>query len=232
MTEGPDIARVAALVADPARSAMLLALMDGRALTASELAGTGGVTRQTASSHLARLVDGGLLSVEIQGRHRYFRLSDPRVAALIEALMVFSARPANPAPRTGPRDVALRQARVCYDHLAGETGVRMFDRMCKDGWLDPALSVTARGWEKLAQIGISPAGLGSGRRPLCRSCLDWSERRPHMAGRLGKSVLDGLIAMGWARRLEGSRVIRIDAAGARRFDDWLDRPCPPSPASP
>jgi len=220
MREGPDIARVSALVADPVRSAILLALMDGRALTASELAGLGGVTKQTASSHLAKLVDGRVLCVEAQGRHRYFRLSGPQVAGMLEALMVFSSD-AVPAVRTGPKDLALRKSRICYDHLAGQFGVLMFDRMRAGGWLADDLKVTPHGWSRLAAIGIAADTLPAGKRPQCRACLDWSERRHHLAGKLGHAVLDALIARGWARRLPSSRVIRFSGTGERRFLDWL-----------
>ena len=220
MREGPDIARIAALVADPARSAMLLALMDGRALTASELAQLAGITPQTASSHLARLVDGDVLSLEAQGRHRYFRLSGPHVAAMLEALMVFSSDAAPPL-RTGPNDPALRKARICYDHLAGEMGVALYDRMQADDWLDRDLAVTDRGWDRVAGIGLAPAQLPRSNRPLCRACLDWSMRRPHLAGLVGKLVLDRLLALSWARRMPSSRVVLFTPEGERRFHDWL-----------
>lgn len=220
MREGPDIARIAALVADPARSAMLIALMDGRALTATELAGIGGITKQTASSHLARLVDGEVLEVEAQGRHRYFRLAGPHVASLLEALMVFSSDAAPPL-RTGPRDPALRKARICYDHLAGEMGVKLFDRMQTDHWVSDDLTVTGRGRKKLAEIGLDLEDLPPSNRPLCRACLDWSQRRQHLAGRLGKALLDRMLAQNWARRLPDSRVIRFSPEGERAFNSWL-----------
>lgn len=221
MSEGPDIARVAALVADPARSAMLIALMDGRALTATELAGAGGITRQTASSHLAKLVDGEVLTVEAQGRHRYFRLAGSHVAGLLEALMVFSSDIAPPL-RSGPSDPALRKARICYDHLAGEMGVRLFDRMVEDRWLGDDLTLTDHGRDKLEAIGLKVSGLPESNRPLCRSCLDWSHRRHHLAGRIGKAVLDRILALLWARRLPGSRVISFSPEGERRFNAWLE----------
>lgn len=220
MREGPDIARIAALVADPARSAMLIALMDGRALTATELAGVGGITKQTASSHLGKLVDGELLVVEAQGRHRYFRLTGPHVAGLLEALMVFSSDAAPPL-RTGPRDPALRKSRICYDHLAGEMGVKLFDRMQADHWLADDLTVKRRGREKLAEIGLDFEALPPSNRPLCRACLDWSQRRQHLAGRLGKALLDRILAQSWARRLPSSRVIRFSPEGERAFNSWL-----------
>jgi len=220
MGEGPEIARVAALVADPARCAMLIGLMDGRALTATELAGLGGITKQTASSHLAKLVNGEVLRVEAQGRHRYFRLAGPHVAGLLEALMVFSGEAAAPL-RVGPRDPALRKARICYDHLAGEAGVQLFERMQVDRWLENDLTVTQRGKAKLAEIGLNIGDLPPSNRPLCRSCLDWSQRRQHLAGRLGKAILAQFLAQSWAERVPQSRIIRFGPRGERRFNLWL-----------
>ncbi len=220
MREGPDIARIAALVADPARSSMLLALMDGRALTATELSGLAGVTKQTASSHLAKLVDGEVLQVEAQGRHRYFRLAGAHVAALIEALMVFSSDAAPPV-RTGPKEPALRKARVCYDHLAGEMGVALYGRACEGGWLTGDLGVTDKGWSKFSAIGVTPDGLPRSNRPPCRACLDWSQRRHHLAGLIGKALLDRLFVLSWARRLPASRVVAFTPEGERRFREWI-----------
>jgi DNA-binding transcriptional ArsR family regulator len=220
MNEGPQIARIASLVADPARSFMLLALMDGRALTATELASVAGITKQTASSHLTKLVDGEVVSVEAQGRHRYFRLAGPHVAALMEALMVFSSD-AVPASRTGPKEPALRKARICYDHLAGEMGVALYDRMREVGWLTEGLSVTESGWAQLSKIGLTTADLPRSNRPQCRACLDWSQRRHHLAGAMGKMVLDRFLALSWARRVPSSRVIRFNPEGERRFWEWL-----------
>lgn len=220
MREGPEVARIAALVADPARSAMLLALMDGRALTATELAGLSGVTKQTASSHLSKLADGEVLSVEQQGRHRYFRLAGPHVASLLEALMVFSDGVAKPV-RTGPREPELRRARICYDHLAGEMGVHLYDRMREDGWLTADLTVTDRGWSKLSEIAVTLEAVSVRQRPLCRCCLDWSERRHHLAGQVGKAILDRLVEQDWAKRVPASRVIRFSPNGERQFRAWL-----------
>jgi len=219
MREGPDIARVAALVADPARSSMLLALMDGRALTATELSGLAGITKQTASSHLAKLVEGEVLAVEAQGRHRYFRLAGAHVAALIEALMVFSSDA--PPIRTGPKEPALRKARVCYDHLAGEMGVALYDRAHEAGWLSVDLGVTDKGWAKFSAIGVTPENLPRSNRPRCRACLDWSQRRHHLAGLVGKATLDRLFALAWARRLPASRVVAFTPEGERRFRAWI-----------
>ncbi|MDS9470100.1 winged helix-turn-helix domain-containing protein [Paracoccus sp. MBLB3053] len=220
MNESPDIARIAALVADGARSSMLLALMDGRSMTATELAGRAGVTKQTASSHLAKLVDGEVLFVESQGRHRYFRLAGAHVATLLEALMVFSSDAAAPL-RTGPKVPELRRARICYDHLAGEMGVELYDRLREDGCLTGDLELTAHGWDRLREIGLARDVLPRSNRPLCRTCLDWSMRRHHLAGLIGKAMLDRFFALSWARRQPDSRIIRFSPEGERRFRQWL-----------
>lgn len=199
---------------------MLLALMDGRALTATELAGLGGITKQTASSHLAKLVDGDVLCVETQGRHRYFRIAGSHVGSLLEALMVFSSDAAPPV-RTGPKEPELRKARICYDHLAGEMGVYLFDRLQDDGRLLGDLTITEPGWAKFSEIGLTPDLLPPSNRPLCRCCLDWSQRRNHLAGRIGKAILERLFTLAWAKRVPASRVIRFTPDGERRFEAWL-----------
>ena len=219
MRDGPVIAAVAALLGDPARANMLTALMAGRALTVSELAGTAGVSLPTASGHLAKLEAAGLLLAEKQGRHRYLRLSGPDVAEVLEGLMGLAERTGAVRVRTGPRDAALREARVCYDHLAGERGVALLDGLVRRGWVDDdrdAPAVTAAGRASLDALGLDLAALERGRRPVCRHCLDWSERRGHLGGALGAAVLDLVVARRWGRREEG-RVVRFTAAGARDF---------------
>ena len=210
------IAHVAALIGDPARANMLSALIDGRALTASELAQAAGVALPTASGHLARLVDGGLVSVERQGRHRYHRLADADVAQAIEGLMGLAQRTGGTRARTGPREPALRSARICYDHLAGERGVALLAAAQAAGYLadGPDLAVTAAGREAFAAFGVDFAAIEHGRRPLCRRCLDWSERRSHLAGALGAAVLARLLDRGWARR-EAGRALTITRDGER-----------------
>ncbi|HVK90528.1 MAG TPA: winged helix-turn-helix domain-containing protein [Mycoplana sp.] len=222
MKEGPDIAQIGALVGDPARANMLTALMGGRALTATELAGVAGITLQTASSHLAKLEAGGLVSQRKQGRHRYFALSDDEVGLLLESLMGFAANRGFLRTRPGPKDPALRRARVCYNHLAGDFGVRMLDRLIADrhvviGGDDAAL--TAAGETRMAEIGIDLDVLRSQRRPVCRTCLDWSERRSHLAGSLGEALLTRFIDKGWARRSDNSRAIHFTPTGERAFLD-------------
>lgn len=224
MKQGLDIARVAAVLGDPARANMAVALMGGTALTAGELAAEAGVTPQTASSHLARLTEGGLVTARRQGRHAYFALSGPEVAELLEALMGLGGG-APPKARPGPREPALRKARVCYDHLAGELGVTLLDSLVARRLIvdhDGALELTADGTDAMRAFGVEPARRG--RRPLCRACLDWSERRSHLAGSLGAAILERIYARGWARRLEGSRVVAFSAPGLAAFRSAFPAP--------
>lgn len=225
MKEGPDISRIAALIGDPARANMLSALMDTRARTAGELATEAGVTKQTASSHLAQLLDAGLLHRDVQGRHHYYRLAGPDVASVLEALMTLSDSRSGRRMRAGPADPSLRKARVCYDHLAGELGVLMFDQMVSGGWIGSeadALSVSAHGWNRLKQIGIEAQDYEGSRRPQCRTCLDWSMRRYHLAGSIGNAILEKILQNGWARRSRGSRAVVFTPDGETRFRRWLD----------
>ena len=220
MKDGPDIARIAALIGDPARANMLTALMSGKALTATELAAEAGVTLQTASAHLANLETGGLLQMRRQGRHKYASLASDQVAETLEALMGLAAGSGHLRSRTGPRDQALREARICYDHLAGDMGILLYDRLLAQGWLrdDPEFpAVTDRGADHLSTLGLDIPALQSSRRPICRACLDWSERRSHLAGGLGQALLDMMLARGWARRLPDSRVIQFSPTGKTAF---------------
>ncbi|RTL63802.1 MAG: ArsR family transcriptional regulator [Hyphomicrobiales bacterium] len=220
MQNGPSISTVGALMGDPARANMLAALMSGQALTAGELAQEAGVAPATASGHLSRLLDGGLLSVEKQGRHRYFRLAGPDVGAAIEALMELADRSGQRRVRPGPKDPEMRRARVCYDHLAGERGVELFQRLTQDNLIalhDGAVSMTDRGEARFAAFGLDIAALKASRRPVCRTCLDWSERRLHLAGSLGAGLLDRMFALRWAHRLKGTRIVRFTPKGEAEF---------------
>ena len=221
MKEGPDIARVAALAGDPARANMLAALLGGKALTASELAAEAGVTPQTASSHLAKLESGGLVARLSEGRHRYVRLAGEDVASLMESLMGVAARAGHLRTVTGPRDPAMRKARVCYDHLAGEMGVRLYDSLARRRCFavrDGTLSLSTTGRTIVESMGIVLDGLTRNRRPLCRTCLDWSMRREHLAGALGAALLDRFYALGWATRDRSSRAVLFNARGERAFE--------------
>ena len=218
---GPDIATVAALLGDPARANMLTALVAGQALTAGELAREAGVTAQTASSHLARLTDGGLIVPKAQGRHRYYALSGDDVAAVLEGLMGLADRAGHRRTRTGPKEPALRNARVCYDHLAGDLGVALLDALVSEGRIaeaaDGQLTLTPEGERFVAGLGIDPAAIAGSRRPLCKACLDWSVRRSHLAGALGAALLDRLYALGWAKRISGTRVVSFSPEGLAMF---------------
>lgn len=217
MQDGPSISRVAALIGDPARANMLVALMDGRALTVSELADCAGVALPTASGHLSKLSDAGLVATARQGRHRYFRLDGGDVAAAIEMLMGIAERTGAKPVRPGPRDAAMRDARVCYDHLAGARAVRLAERFAADRLItsEAVPRITPAGHALLADIGVTLPPRG--RRPACRTCLDWSERRNHLAGALGAAILGHVLDRGWAQRGRG-RTIAFDAAGAAAFD--------------
>ena len=216
-----QIAELASHVGQPPRAAMLEALMDGRALTASELAGVAGIMPQTASTHLARLTAAGLVCVTRQGRHRYHRLATPQVARLLEDVMrVASTR--EPALRrlvTGPRDAALRAARMCFDHVAGRLGVAIADALVARGAVeldDDGGVVTERGIALLHRAGIAliDDGVRRGARPLCRPCLDWSERRFHIAGKLGAAMCRRFLEQRWVRRLDDTRALELSAVGA------------------
>ncbi|MFB8341598.1 ArsR/SmtB family transcription factor [Brucella cytisi] len=218
MKDGPIIASVAALLGDPARANMLTVLMDGRALTVSELASAAGVTLQTASGHLAKLDAANLLVAEKQGRHRYFRLSGTDVAQVLEGLMGLAQRTGAVRARTGPKDQALRKARICYDHLAGECGVEMLDASHRLGLIvdDNEPVLTEKGKSFFSCLGVDVTTLEQGKRPVCRHCLDWSERRNHLGGALGAALLNHFISKGWARR-EAGRVIAFSPKGAQAF---------------
>jgi DNA-binding transcriptional ArsR family regulator len=217
MNDGPHISGIAALIGERARAEMLTALLGGQALTATELAAVADITKQTASAHLARLEGGKLLAVEKQGRHRYFRLADDDVAQLLESLLGVAQRTGAVRLRSSPRDPALRKARVCYDHLAGELGVLAFDAFKKRRWLlhdEDGLRLSPAGERACGELGMTFA---TGRRELCRACLDWSQRRHHLAGRAGAALLDRLYALGWAKRRRGTRVVDFTPRGEREF---------------
>jgi DNA-binding transcriptional ArsR family regulator len=222
MKEGPDIARLGALIGDPARANILTALMSGKALTPSELANEAGVTLQTTSAHLAKLEAGGLLIQRRQGRHRYFTLAGDEVGELLESMMGLAAQKGHVRLRTGPKDPALRKARVCYNHLAGELAVAMFDSFRKWGFVvddsdSDGLQLTDAGREFAVDFGIDIEVLDQERRPMCKACLDWSARRSHLAGSLGTAMLSRFYALRWAKREEGTRIVRFTKSGEEKF---------------
>lgn len=218
-------AETAALVGDPARANMLTALMDDRALTAAELARVAGVTPQTASGHLTRLASAGLLSVRRQGRHRYHQLASPQVAQMLEGIMAVAENGRAAAvderrPISGPRDAALRAARTCYDHLAGRLGVALTDALIERGYVElteDGGAVTAEGAAYLRAFGLDLEAAARGRRVFCRPCLDWSERRPHIAGALGAALCQRCFGLGWLRRIPGSRAVAVTPPGREGF---------------
>lgn len=218
----PAISEVAALVGNPARANILMALSDGRALTATELAYVAGVSPQTASEHLARLREANLLALTKQGRHCYFRLSSPKVAQMIESIMVVAADgPQRYRPRWNGDD-QLRTARTCYDHIAGRLGVALADALTQQDHIqlsDDGGVVTRAGEKYLIDFGVRLDEARKGRRTFCRPCLDWSERRPHLAGALGAAVADRCFELGWVARLRDSRALKISASGQRGFKE-------------
>ncbi len=214
MNETNRIAVVAALLGDPARANILTALLDGGALTAKELAFAAHVTPQTTSGHLGKLTDSGLLTVERQGRHRYFRLATPLVGQMLESIMAFAGAV---SPRAWRGGAALRTARTCYDHLAGRLGVALADALTEAGHVTLSADggeVTECGHAFLHDFGAEPV---AGKRVFCRPCLDWSERRPHIAGRLGAALACRCFDLGWIARQRDTRAVAITPEGREGF---------------
>jgi DNA-binding transcriptional ArsR family regulator len=215
-----SIAEIAAVMGDAARANMLCELMGGRALTAGELAHCAGITAQTASGHLAKLSDAGFVLPEKQGRHRYFRLASAEIASAIEALSALAAAGPRRHRPTGPRDVAMRRIRTCYDHMAGGLAVALTDRLVEKGLLrlgEGAGMVTDEGQRFFCDFGIDTTDDGKSRRPLCRTCLDWSERRYHIGGRLGADMLRRANELDWLKRKPDSRALALTRKGQAGF---------------
>jgi DNA-binding transcriptional ArsR family regulator len=215
------IAAVADLIGEPARAAILVALLDGRALSAGELALLSRVSAQSASGHLSKLVDGGLLSVQNEGRHRYYKIANPEVGHALEALGAISTAPRN-SLQPHPREVsALRHARTCYDHLAGRIAVELTKALESSGVIrahgerDYELGKKGPVW--FAKLGIETEPLRRSRRAFARQCLDWTERRPHIAGALGTALCSRLLALGWLARQPNTRALRITHLGEREL---------------
>jgi DNA-binding transcriptional ArsR family regulator len=222
MDEAQSLARQAALLADRTRAAFCLALLDGRAWTAGELAKVAGVAVSTASEHLDRLVGGGLLVEHRQGRHRYVRLAGPETAAVLEAVAATGA-PAEEVPRTmaaAHRQRNLRFARTCYDHLAGVAGVALADGLIGNGLVGNAdgLALPARGRAALQAAGIETPRR---KRPALRECIDWTERRPHLAGSIGAAICRHAFGAGWIARIGSGRAVRVTPLGVRELDRYL-----------
>jgi DNA-binding transcriptional ArsR family regulator len=216
--DGPAIAAVAGLIGDPSRAAILTALLGGVARPAGELARRAGISPQTASVHLARLVEGGLIRVRTSGRQRYFSLAGAPVARVLESLALIAPPAAEPGPQAGFELRRLRRARTCYDHLAGGLGVAVTEALVERGRLDPnadGYEVTPAGETWLNALEVDVEGVRSGRRAFARACLDWSERRPHLAGALGAALTARFFEVGWIARLDGTRAVVATAVGRR-----------------
>jgi DNA-binding transcriptional ArsR family regulator len=218
MSNAPQIAEVAALVGDPARANILCELLDGRALTATELAFAAGVTPQTTSGHLGKLLAARLLVLMKQGRHRYYRLAGPHVGQMLENIMNVAL---TGPPRFQPKsrlDEKMRQARTCYDHFAGRLGVGLADRLIERELVilgEEAGEVTPAGADFLSKLGVDLSGARAKRRVFCRPCVDWTERRPHIGGAVGAALASRCFELKWIERLRDSRALTITPAGRR-----------------
>jgi len=215
------VAEVGSSLGDPARVNMMIALLDGRAHTARELATAAGVLPQTASSHLAKLANAKMVTVDRQGRHRHHGLATSKVAELLEQMHLAGAALAASRPRiSGPKDPAMRELRSCYDHLAGRIAVELSEQLVRNdasGAREPPLTV--EGDSRLRAIGINLGAIANGRRPLFRACIDWSERRPHIAGVLGAAILCRFRELGWVRAMPTCRGLILTATGERGLND-------------
>jgi DNA-binding transcriptional ArsR family regulator len=220
-----DLAAVAALMGDANRASMLLALLGGQELPAHELAARAGASSSLASAHLRKLTDGGLLVAERRGRNRYYRLTDRHVAEAIEALLAVAPTRRARSLRESNRGEAIRRARTCYDHLAGELGVALTDSLEHQGLVGShrdGYPLTTSGRERLRELGIDVDALASRRRALTRPCLDWTERRPHLAGSLGAALTGRLLELDWIRRRADTRAVSITDLGHRELRVRLD----------
>jgi DNA-binding transcriptional ArsR family regulator len=224
MAEDSGIAAFGSLIADPVRASMLWALVDGRALPASELAARAGTSRSNASGHLARLVDSQLVSVARSGRHRYYRLAEPGVASALEAAAVVAQQPPPRSLREHDRRESIRFARSCYDHLAGTVAVAIAESLERQGAIvrdDDSYEITPAGHGLFLDLGVDLASATGRRRALARSCLDWSERRYHLAGAVGAALLSSTLDHGWFDRLPATRALRLTDTGRTTLNDLL-----------
>jgi DNA-binding transcriptional ArsR family regulator len=225
MITGPIVAEIAALLADPARATMVWALLDGRALTASELAVAARITPQTASTHLAKLTEAGFLSMTRQGRHRYFRFASPRVTGMIDGIVAVALERRPPYRPLSRQARALNAARMCYDHLAGRLSVDLTDSFVARDYVvidDEVAEITRAGTRFLAEFGVERPPLRSTRRHYCRLCLDWTERRPHIAGAVGAAITKRYFDLGWLERMNRSHAVIVTPLGRRGFLKTFD----------
>ena len=220
MLADADLAAIGRALGDSHRARFILALLGGGELPAGELAARAGTSSSLTSAHLARLLESGLVTVETRGRQRYYKIASAQVAASIEALLTIAPQRAASSLRDATRGTSLQRARTCYDHLAGQLGVALADALERDRVLVPAAGgwdLTSVGRRRLEALGLDPEALQQTRRPLLRPCLDWTERRPHLAGALGRALADRLLDLGWVRRSTHSRAIVITAPGQQQL---------------
>jgi DNA-binding transcriptional ArsR family regulator len=223
MNDGPDISKTAAMMGDPARANMLMALMSGMAFTSTELAREAGITPSIASGHLSQLEVSDLVKSCKQERYKYFALADSDVAHAVEALVTVAARAGHLRTGPGPRDDQMREARTCYDHLAGRLAVDLFECWIATGvlqWRGEKVHLSDQGRTFLEDLGIDVALLESKKRPLCRTCLDWSERKNHLGGSIGAAVFSHILTKGWAKRTDGERTVRISSHNEKKLIGW------------
>jgi DNA-binding transcriptional ArsR family regulator len=216
--------RITGLMCEPTRARMLWSLLDGRAYTASELALAADISPTSASNHLAKLLEAEIVKVEVQGRHRYFSFSSPEVAYAVEALANLATPQTTTLPKKEASPNGIRYCRTCYDHLAGYVGVQLADSLEQKGYIQKSgkiYQVSEPGWEFLAQVGITQADFTNPRRPLARQCLDWSERRPHIAGQLGAVLLEHMLQKGWFKKVQFSREMVVTSRGSRQLYELL-----------
>ena len=215
MTSDPDFAAAASMLAEPARASILARLLDGRSWTATELAHAAGIRPSTGSAHLSKLLDQGWVAVHPQGRNRYYRLAGEGIAAFLESFACFAPAPEARTPGEIRAGAALRNCRLCYDHLAGQVGVALTQGLLTRQWLDTSFSLTEAGRAGLAALGLATAEAEG------RGCMDWSERRLHLAGPLGRSLASALVSSGWLQRDARSRAVRVTPLGRAELERGL-----------
>ncbi|MGD9560902.1 MAG: ArsR/SmtB family transcription factor [Pyrinomonadaceae bacterium] len=220
-----EFVRISGLLCEPARARMLWNLLDGRAYTATELSVVGETSTTSASNHLSKLLDARILKVEKQGRHRYYSLANGEIAYVIESLANLAGGKLTDPRKNEQRSGGIKYCRTCYDHLAGFVGVRLALGLEERGFVeksaDGGYAVMEDGWELLSGLGIRQPDLVSGRRPLARQCLDWSERQPHIAGKLGAALLSRMLEKKWFETIQFSRELAITTAGRRSLNQLL-----------
>ena len=220
-----NVAEIAALVGDPARTNILAALMDGRALTSKELAYIAGVSPQTTSGHLAKLATAKLLVLMKQGRRHYYRIASPLVGQMLESIMAVASAQTSPLqPRPSRMEERMRTARTCYDHLAGRLGVALADTLVMRGHIalvQDGGEVSEDGLAFLSNLGVALDECGHSRRVFCRPCLDWSERRVHIAGSVGAKLCERCFELGWIKQLKTTRALEVTAKGSQGFAEWF-----------